>query len=187
MVLQGVLENVAESIQTANIFWSGAWSTEVFMNDCIQVKSWAQVLYLSGWMWRMRTRFVLVTVPHHHYMNVLIFLYRTYSLSLLSGRRVPKRNTLQLFCSMIGWLTWFFGQQDSAAASGYFELLSVLHLLGMLALQEANSCLTPRPPADGYNLKANAGMCFALHPIFSFGRYISANFTWYRLSDGKPC
>jgi len=75
--------------------------------------------------------------------------------------------------------------QETALGSGYYELLSVLHLLGMLALQEANACLTPRPPADGYTPKATEGMCFALHPIFAFGRYISANLSWYQLSDGN--
>ncbi|XP_024368623.1 uncharacterized protein [Physcomitrium patens] len=45
--------------------------------------------------------------------------------------------------------------KETALASGYYELLSVLHLLGMLALQEANLCLTPRPSADGFNPKAS--------------------------------
>lgn len=75
--------------------------------------------------------------------------------------------------------------QETALASGYYELLSVLHLLGMLALQEANLCLTPRPSADGFNPKASEGMCFALHPVFTFGRYISASLSWYSLTDGN--
>ncbi|XP_024368621.1 uncharacterized protein [Physcomitrium patens] len=73
--------------------------------------------------------------------------------------------------------------KETALASGYYELLSVLHLLGMLALQEANLCLTPRPSADGFNPKASEGMCFALHPVFTFGRYISASLSWYSLTD----
>jgi hypothetical protein len=78
-------------------------------------------------------------------------------------------------------------KKDAALASGYYELLSVLQLLGMMALQEANVCLTPRPASeDGYNRKAaEEGMCFALHPIFTFGRYLSASLAWYRLSDEK--
>ncbi|KAG0569958.1 hypothetical protein KC19_6G128300 [Ceratodon purpureus] len=75
-------------------------------------------------------------------------------------------------------------RKETALASGYYELLSVLHLLGMLALQEANACLTPRPPVDAFDIpKASEGMCFALHPVFTFGRYISASLTWYKLSD----
>ncbi|KAG0569957.1 hypothetical protein KC19_6G128300 [Ceratodon purpureus] len=77
-------------------------------------------------------------------------------------------------------------RKETALASGYYELLSVLHLLGMLALQEANACLTPRPPVDAFDIpKASEGMCFALHPVFTFGRYISASLTWYKLSDGN--
>lgn len=44
-------------------------------------------------------------------------------------------------------------KQETALGSVYYELLSVLHLLGYLALQEANICLTPRPPAEGYSPK----------------------------------
>lgn len=47
--------------------------------------------------------------------------------------------------------------------SVYYELLSVLHLLGVLALQEANTCLTPRPPAEGYSPKVTEGICSAVH------------------------
>ena len=61
----------------------------------------------------------------------------------------------------------------------------MLHLLGVLALQEANECLTPRPPADEFSPKASEGMCFGLHPVFSFGRYIFASLSWYELSDGN--
>ena len=61
----------------------------------------------------------------------------------------------------------------------------MLHLLGLLAIQEANLCLTPRPPADAYNPKAIEGMCFALHPVFAFGRYISASLSWNNVSDGN--
>lgn len=42
----------------------------------------------------------------------------------------------------------------------------MLQLLGILALEEANTLLTPRPPAEGYNPKVTEGMCFALHPMF---------------------
>ena len=45
----------------------------------------------------------------------------------------------------------------------------MLQLLGMLALEEANTLLTPRPPAEGYNPKVSEGMCFDLHPIFYLG------------------
>nr|XP_024376822.1 uncharacterized protein LOC112282906 isoform X1 [Physcomitrium patens]XP_024376823.1 uncharacterized protein LOC112282906 isoform X1 [Physcomitrium patens]XP_024376824.1 uncharacterized protein LOC112282906 isoform X1 [Physcomitrium patens] len=43
--------------------------------------------------------------------------------------------------------------KETSMGSVYYELLSVLHLLGVLALQEANTCLTPRPPAEGYSPK----------------------------------
>lgn len=75
--------------------------------------------------------------------------------------------------------------QEIALGSVYYELLSVLHLLGVLALQEANTCLTPRPPAEGYSPKVTEGMCFALHPIFTLGRFFPASLAWYSVSDGN--
>ncbi|KAG0595321.1 hypothetical protein M758_UG158500 [Ceratodon purpureus] len=44
-------------------------------------------------------------------------------------------------------------KKETALGSVYYEVLSVLHLLGLLALQEANTFLTPRPPAEGYSSK----------------------------------
>lgn len=61
----------------------------------------------------------------------------------------------------------------------------MLQLLGMLALEEANTLLTPRPPAEGYNPKVTEGMWFGLHPIFSLLGDLSASFSsWYSVSDG---
>nr|XP_024386898.1 uncharacterized protein LOC112287762 isoform X2 [Physcomitrium patens] len=53
------------------------------------------------------------------------------------------------------WTNVVDAKKDTAIASGYYELLSVLHLLGMLALQEANAYLTSKPPADGYYFKVD--------------------------------
>ena len=80
-----------------------------------------------------------------------------------------------------------FRSQETALGSVYYEILSVLHLLGVLALHEANSCLTPRPPQEGFSPKVTEGMCFALHPIFTFRRFLSASFSWYSVSDGNSC
>lgn len=74
-------------------------------------------------------------------------------------------------------------KQETALESVYYELLSVLHLLGVLALQEANTCLTPRPPAQGYSLKVTEGTCFALRLIFTFVQCCTASFAWYNASD----
>jgi hypothetical protein len=42
--------------------------------------------------------------------------------------------------------------------SALYELLSVLQLLGILAFQEVNVCLTPKAAADGYIPKVTEGM-----------------------------
>lgn len=88
---------------------------------------------------------------------------------------------------MILYFLFYFGLQETALGSVYYELLSVLHLLGVLALHEANTCLTPRAPQEGFSPKVTEGMWFALHPIFTFGRYLSASFSWYSVSDGNSC
>jgi len=49
-------------------------------------------------------------------------------------------------------------KQETALPSALYELLSVLQLLGILAFQEVNVCLTPRAAADGYIPKVTEGM-----------------------------
>ncbi len=49
-------------------------------------------------------------------------------------------------------------KQETALPSALYELLSVLQLLGILAFQEVNVCLTPRATADGYIPKVTEGM-----------------------------
>ena len=46
--------------------------------------------------------------------------------------------------------------------SAWYEVLSVLHLMAMLSLSQANLLLLPRIPADGYQPKVSEGMhlCF---------------------------
>ncbi|KAG0616021.1 hypothetical protein M758_5G084300 [Ceratodon purpureus] len=44
-------------------------------------------------------------------------------------------------------------KKETALGSVYYELLSVLHLLGVLALHEANTFLTPRSPQEGFSPK----------------------------------
>jgi hypothetical protein len=41
-------------------------------------------------------------------------------------------------------------KKETALPSALYELLSVLQLLGILAFQEVNVCLTPKAAADGY-------------------------------------
>jgi hypothetical protein len=48
-------------------------------------------------------------------------------------------------------------KQETALPSALYELLSVLHLLGILALQEANNCLTAKATADGYLPRVTEG------------------------------
>jgi hypothetical protein len=47
--------------------------------------------------------------------------------------------------------------KETALPSALYELLSVLHLLGILALQEANNCLTAKATADGYLPRVTEG------------------------------
>jgi hypothetical protein len=75
--------------------------------------------------------------------------------------------------------------QETALSSAYYELLSVLHLLGMLAMQDANLMLTPTLEIDDYKSKIFEGMfsCYALHPIFAFGRYVATSCSWNTVTN----
>jgi len=53
------------------------------------------------------------------------------------------------------WINVEEEKKETGLANAQYELLSVLQLLGMLALEEANTLLTPRPPAEGYNPKVS--------------------------------
>lgn len=44
-------------------------------------------------------------------------------------------------------------------ANAWYEVLSVLHLMAMLRLSEANSLLFPKMSNDGYELKVSEGGC----------------------------
>ncbi|CAK9215775.1 unnamed protein product [Sphagnum troendelagicum] len=49
-------------------------------------------------------------------------------------------------------------KKETALSSAYYELLSVLHLLGMLAMQDANLMLTPTLEIDDYKSKIFEGI-----------------------------
>ncbi|KAH8970567.1 hypothetical protein BDL97_02G094700 [Sphagnum fallax] len=76
-------------------------------------------------------------------------------------------------------------KKETALSSAYYELLSVLHLLGMLAMQDANLMLTPTLEIDDYKSKIFEGMfsCYALHPIFAFGRYVATSCSWNTVTN----
>jgi hypothetical protein len=78
-------------------------------------------------------------------------------------------------------------KKETALSSAYYELLSVLHLLGMLAMQDANLMLTPTLEIDDYKSKIFEGMfsCYALHPIFAFGRYVATSCSWNTVTNGN--
>lgn len=47
--------------------------------------------------------------------------------------------------------------QETALSNAWYEVLSVLHLMAMLSLSQANLLLLPRTSADGYQAKVSEG------------------------------
>lgn len=47
--------------------------------------------------------------------------------------------------------------QVTVMASAWYEVLSVLHLMAMLCLSEANALLLPKMASDGYQQKTSEG------------------------------
>lgn len=47
--------------------------------------------------------------------------------------------------------------QETAMFSAWYEVLSVLHLMAMLSLSQANLLLLPRTSLDGYQPKVSEG------------------------------
>lgn len=53
--------------------------------------------------------------------------------------------------------------------SAWYEVLSVLHLMAMLSLSQANLLLLPRTSADGYQPKVSEGVYYlAIHVFYVF-------------------
>lgn len=50
-----------------------------------------------------------------------------------------------------------FFWQETAMFNAWYEVLSVLHLMAMLLLSQANLLLLPRTSADGYQPKVSEG------------------------------
>ena len=57
-----------------------------------------------------------------------------------------------------------FSFQETAISSAWYEVLSVLHMLAMLSLSQANSLLIPKASVDGYQPKVTEGW-FATHQL----------------------
>eukprot|EP01018_Ginkgo_biloba_P030572 Gb_35213 [translate_table: standard] len=51
------------------------------------------------------------------------------------------------------WFNQEDEQQETSLSSSWYEVLSVLHMMSMLSLSQANSLLIPKAPADGYQPK----------------------------------
>lgn len=49
--------------------------------------------------------------------------------------------------------------QETAMSNAWYEVLSVLLLMAMLSLSQANLLLLPRTSADGYQPKVSEGAC----------------------------
>lgn len=54
-------------------------------------------------------------------------------------------------------LMWIVCLQETAISNAWYEVLSVLHLMAMLSLSQANLLLLPRTSADGYQPKVSEG------------------------------
>ena len=58
--------------------------------------------------------------------------------------------------------------QETAISNAWYEVLSVLHLMAMLSLSQANLLLFPRTSADGYQPKVTEGRCYCIRLLSSF-------------------
>ena len=52
---------------------------------------------------------------------------------------------------------WSPCMQETGIANAWYEVLSVLHLMAMLCLSEANSLLIPKTSSDGYQPRVLEG------------------------------
>lgn len=50
--------------------------------------------------------------------------------------------------------------QETALTSAWYEVLSVLHMMAMLRLSQANSLLLPKTSLEGYHTKVSEGPYF---------------------------
>jgi hypothetical protein len=62
--------------------------------------------------------------------------------------------------------------QETAMPNAWYEVLSVLHLMAMLSLSQANLLLLPRTSGDGYQPKVSEGsfyyktLCLSYHDLY---------------------
>ncbi|KAL0007926.1 hypothetical protein SO802_009428 [Lithocarpus litseifolius] len=56
------------------------------------------------------------------------------------------------------WVNQEDDAEETGMSNAWFEVLSVLHLMGMLSLSQANLLLLPRTSADGYQPKVSEGL-----------------------------
>lgn len=59
------------------------------------------------------------------------------------------------FSALFGAIDTFL--QETAMSNAWYEVLSVLHLMAMLLLSQANLLLLPRTSSDGYQPKVTEG------------------------------
>ncbi|XLS71952.1 hypothetical protein HN51_028817, partial [Arachis hypogaea] len=55
------------------------------------------------------------------------------------------------------WVNQEDDAEETTMSNGWYEVLSVLHLMAMLLLSQANFLLLPRSSTDGYQLKVSEG------------------------------
>lgn len=99
---------------------------------------------LFGLIKRMKLRWDCVTSLSHLYFSD-VYLY----LSLFW-------DSIPLLVEMQD-LMWIVCLQETAISNAWYEVLSVLHLMAMLSLSQANLLLLPRTSADGYQPKVSEG------------------------------
>ncbi|KAF3969116.1 hypothetical protein CMV_007062 [Castanea mollissima] len=55
------------------------------------------------------------------------------------------------------WVNQEDDAEETGMSNAWYEVLSVLHLMAMLSLSQANLLLLPRTSADGYQPKVSEG------------------------------
>lgn len=69
--------------------------------------------------------------------------------------------TLVLACHAFLFIKLSHVYQETALPSAWYEVLSVLHMMAMLRLSQANSLLLPKTSLEGYHAKVSEGLQYA--------------------------
>ncbi|WVZ94786.1 hypothetical protein U9M48_040641 [Paspalum notatum var. saurae] len=69
------------------------------------------------------------------------------------------------------WMNQEDDAEETALPSSWYEVLSVLHMMAMLRLSQANFLLLPKTPLEGYHAKVSEGLQY--QSILRFCRNIN--------------